>query len=242
MNTILVPFHLDQRVDGLPFPDALVIEPGDLPDAPPWERLAVMYDPVADAVAAADRPLVVSGDCTTSLGTLAGLQRKGCDPAIAWFDAHGDFNTHETTITGYLGGMPLALAVGRGDPTIRERLRLRPVPEDRVILADARDLDPPERIALDASAVRRVKVEEMVPPDGDIYLHLDFDVLHPDELDGLILPVAGGPPLATLTSALRRLADTGRVVGVGVACTFHPHRTRQDQLARVIGAVLNALN
>ena len=242
MNTILVPFHLDERVDGLPFPDALVIEPGSLPDAPPWERLAALYDPVAGEVAAADRPLVVSADCTTSLGTLAGLQRKGCDPAIAWFDAHGDFNTHETTVTGYLGGMPLALAVGRGDPTLRERLGLRPVPEARVILGDARDLDPPERIALDASAVRRVKVAEMVPPDGDIYVHLDLDVLHPDELDGLILPVAGGPSLATLISALRRLADTGRVVAVGVACTFHPHRTRQDQLAGVIDAVLEALD
>src|SRR5262249_23885999 len=158
MNTILVPYHLDEMVDVLPFPDALAIQPGDLPDAPPWERLAALYDPVADAVAAADRPLVVSGDCTTSLGTLAGLQRKGCDPAIAWFDAHGDFNTHETTLSGYLGGMPLALPVGRGDPTLRDRLDLRPVPENRVILGEARDLDPPERLALDASAGRRGRV------------------------------------------------------------------------------------
>ncbi len=240
MDAILVPFHLDERVEGLSYPGAAVVAAGVLPDAPAWERLACLYEPVAAAVARAERPLVVSGDCTTALGALAGLQRKGIDPGVVWLDAHGDFNTHETTLSGYLGGMPLALAVGRGDPTVRERLGLRPLREDRVVLADARDLDPPERKALDGSRVRRAAVASIVAPDGDLYVHIDLDVLSPDELDGLRFPAPGGPPLAALVAALRRLADTGRVVGVGLACTYFPERATRHRVARVVDAVLGA--
>ncbi|HKA88766.1 MAG TPA: arginase family protein [Haliangiales bacterium] len=242
MDAILVPYHLDERVDGLAFAGATVVHAGTLPDAPAWARLAHLYEPVAAAVARVERPLVVSGDCTTALGALAGLQRRGIDPAVVWLDAHGDFNTHETTLSGYLGGMPLALAVGRGDATVRDRLGLRPVREERVVLADARDLDPPERAALDASAVRRSSVADLVPPDGDLYVHVDIDVLDPTELAGLRFPAPGGPPLATVVAALRRLSATRRILGVGLALTFDPDRTSRGQVSAVIASVLAALD
>ena len=83
----------------------------DLPPGDPWERLAFLYSRVAHAVAGG--PAVVeSGDCTTALGTVAGLHRAGVDPAIVWFDAHGDVQTLETTASGYLGGLPLRLLAG----------------------------------------------------------------------------------------------------------------------------------
>jgi arginase len=241
LDPILVPYHLDERLDALTFPGATVVDAGPPPAAPAWERLGFLYRPVVDAVARAPRPLVVSGDCTTALAALAGLQAKGIDPGVVWLDAHGDFNTHETTLSGYLGGMPLALAVGRGDATLRERIGLRPLREERVALADARDLDPPERAALAGSRVRRSSVADIVAPDGDLYVHIDLDVLSPDELDGLRYPVPGGPPLAGMVAALRRLADTDRVMGVGLACTYFPERAARHQVARVVDAVLGAL-
>ena len=54
--------------------------------------------------------VVASGDCLTALGTVAGLQAAGADPAVVWFDAHGDVQTPETTSSGYLAGMSLRSA------------------------------------------------------------------------------------------------------------------------------------
>jgi arginase len=77
-------------------------------------------------------PVVVSGDCTTSIGTMAGLQRAGVDAGIVWLDAHGDVQTLETTASGYLGGLPLRLLAGYRPELIADRLGLRPVPERQV--------------------------------------------------------------------------------------------------------------
>lgn len=142
-----MPYHLDERLDvfdlGLPVDHEVTAR---LPAGTPWERMAVLYEQVARTVAAQDSPsVVISGDCTTSLGVLAGLQRAGHDIGIVWFDAHADFHTERTSTSGYLGGMPLALAVGVGTLTLPTALGLRPVAETRTVLIDARDTDPGER-------------------------------------------------------------------------------------------------
>ncbi|HZC27870.1 MAG TPA: arginase family protein, partial [Actinopolymorphaceae bacterium] len=121
MTVLGVAYHLDEPLGDFDFPlppDHLV--KADLPDgAPPWERMAELYDMVATEVAAAARtgatPLIQSGDCTTSLGVVAGLQRAGLTPGVVWFDAHGDIHTPESTASGYLGGMPLRMLAGEGD-------------------------------------------------------------------------------------------------------------------------------
>ena len=132
-----VPWHLDEYLPGLDVPLAAdtVIRP-DLPPGDVWDRLAALYSRVADAVAGmtgpGTRPVVVSGDCPTALGTMAGLQRAGIDAGIAWLDAHGDLQTLETTTSGYLGGghrlylVPGTLG-GRPHRALpRSRIRLRP--------------------------------------------------------------------------------------------------------------------
>ena len=85
------------------------------------------------------------GDCTFSIGVLAGLQREFSELTLVWFDAHGDFNTPQTTPSGFIGRMPLAMPCGRGEQTIVEGGRARVEPEANVILADAHDLDPGEK-------------------------------------------------------------------------------------------------
>ncbi|HMG29645.1 MAG TPA: arginase family protein [Jiangellaceae bacterium] len=104
---------------------------------------------------------MISGDCTTSIGTVAGLQRAGLDPGIVWFDPHGDVQTLETTASGYLGGMPLRVLTGYRPELIAESLGLDPIPEERVLLVDARDLDPPEVDYLAGSAICRCAIEEV---------------------------------------------------------------------------------
>lgn len=159
----------------------------------------------------------MSGDCTTSLGVMAGLQRAAVSPSIVWFDAHGDVQTLETTESGYLGGIPLRIIAGYRPELISTALGLTPVAEDKIVLVDARDLDPPERAYLDASAITRLPVEDVnadLLPAGAIYLHIDLDVIDPAELPWLLFPAAGGP---SLTAAAARVVATGRVAAVGLA-------------------------
>jgi arginase len=88
-------------------------------------------------------PVVLSGNCHACLGTLSALDRPA---AVVWFDAHGDLNTPDTTVTGYFDGMALATAMGWcWNNLAQEMVRYAPVHEDDVILAGGRDLDPAER-------------------------------------------------------------------------------------------------
>jgi arginase len=234
VSIIYVPYHLDERLPdlGVALPDATEVAV-DLPDADVWSRLARLYDAVADAVARAVRAgpaaagpaVVVSGDCTASIGMATGLQRAGLDPAVVWFDAHGDVQTLETTTSGYLGGMALRLLVGYRPELVAERLGLRPPPEERVVLVDARDLDPPEAEYLASARIRRLTLDELTAqtlPAGPLLVNLDLDVIDPAHLPGLRYPAAGGPDTPAFLRAVRTVLDSGRVAAVNVACTWHP--------------------
>src|SRR5690349_6942197 len=216
----------------------------ELPDGVDmWHRLGALYEQVARAVAAErHRPLVVvTGDCIAGLGVLAGLQRAGRDPGIVWFDAHGDFHTEATTISGFLGGLPLALAAGVGTLTLPELLELRPVPPQRVLLVGARDIDLPELRLLDERAVPRVDsvedLDEADLPEGELYLHLDMDVVDPEDVPELRYPAPDGPSLDAVLDAAARVITTGRVVAVCVSASWRPG-PGVDQRHRAVRRVL----
>jgi len=234
VTVIAVPFHLDEHLPGLELPLVAdrTIAP-DLPEGRPWERMAALYEEVAEAVVAEVRagrvPVVLSGDCTTSLGVVAGLQRAGRDPRVVWFDAHGDVQTPQTSSSGYLGGFPVRQLVGGSDRTAPERLGLRPVPEGDVVLVGARDLDPPEVEYLAGSEIRRVPVDDVGDVEGPVYLHVDVDVT--DDLPGLLFPAPGGPSLAAVTAAVRGIVAAGGVAAVGIACTYRPGSGAAHHLA-----------
>ena len=248
MTRILVPYHLDEHrpdLDVPATPDHTITV--TLPAGDPWTRMTALYEWVAAAVADAVRndasPVVFSGDCTTSLGTMAGLQRASEDPAIVWFDAHGDVQTVETSASGYLGGMPLRLLLGYRPDLIGDRLGLRPVPEERAVLVGARDLDPPEVDYLRKAGVRSPGVAEVsadILPDGPLYLHLDLDVVDPGELPGLLFPAPNGPTLAAVGNAVRTVIQTGRVAAIGVGCTWNPGRGAAERVRTEIESILMA--
>jgi arginase len=248
---ILVPYHLDTYLPDLDVPfEADVTLTTPLPDGDPWERMAHLYEwvgsAVADAVRGGELPVVASGDCTTAVGIVTGLQRSGVDPAIVWFDAHGDVQTVETSASGYLGGMPLRMLTGYGRPLLADRLGTHDIAEDRIVLVDGRDLDPPEVEYLRRSRILRRSVAELAAgalpdgalPDGPIYLHLDCDVVDPDDLPGLMYPAPGGPRLGPVGEALRAVIATGRVAAVGIACTWRPGHGSGDRMRPVISGLL----
>jgi arginase len=244
VTIIVVPYHQDERLpDGvIPLPVAgefLVLQP-DLPGDDIWTRMAALQSAAADQIAAAIRaggPLtVLSGDCLLAMAALAGSQRAGVHPGIVWFDAHGDVHTLQSSTSGYLGGLSLRLVLGAHPELLAEPLGLQPVTEDRAVLVDARDLDPPEADFLQTSAVRRSSVadlDESTVPPGPLILHVDVDVVDPTELTGLLFPAPGGPSASAVTRAVYRVLATGRVTVLNIACPWRPTAQHRVQQARV---------
>jgi arginase len=224
---ILTPFFLDDPLPGLerlPEPDWIINKP-DITAIEKQQRLVKLYQPlremVANTIRRGHRPVSIAGDCCTSLAVLAGLQLTGLSPTLIWFDAHGDFNTWETTPSGFLGGMPLAMLVGRGDQTIVTGVGLKAFPESQVILTDARDLDPGERRTLARSEVQHIidasDLLEIPLPNGSLYVHFDTDLINPKEAPAVNYLAEGGPSVAVLKRLFRRIAQTGRLKAVSVS-------------------------
>jgi arginase len=221
--------------------DTVVVSKG-----PAGAMLERLYAGVGARVAASDGPVVVaSGDCTTSLAVVAGLQRRGIVPGVIWLDAHGDFNTPRTTRSGYLGGMALALLVGRAGTSFAKAIGLHAVAEDACALVGARDLDPAEREALERSAVRRItdvsSLAEVPLPAPPWYVHLDVDVIDPRELPPLRFPAPGGPGINAVATALRALARRGTIAALGLACTFTPAAFARADALKVVTPLIDSL-
>ena len=196
-----------------------------LPDASPTERMGALCHALADEVAAVQAegnlPVVIAADCTASIGVLAGLQRQLPDFTLVWYDAHGDFNTHETTPSGFIGGMPLAMLCGRGEQTIVGGAGAKAHPESDIILTDARDLDPGEDQAVANSALTHLPnvadLSSLPLPNKPIYIHFDCDVLHLSDLSAVSYPAEGGPTLDIVEASLAHVAGTGRVAAISVS-------------------------
>ncbi len=219
---------------GFAVPEPHVTLTPKLPDADPFERMGELYRHLADFVAVTDHPASYAGDCVSSIGVLAGLERRGVRPTLLWMDAHGDFNTPETSPSGFPGGMPLAMLTGRGNQTIVDAVGLTPLADSQVVLVDARDLDPAEGAALAASGIDRATVEQLISnplPDGPLYVHLDTDIVDPADMPALNYPVPNGPALASVHAAMTRLAATNRVVAFSVS-SWNPALPGADIAAR----------
>lgn len=180
-----------------------------------------LADRVSEAAEAGRRPVGVAGDCCATIPVMAGLQRAGIHPLFLWLDAHGDFNTWDTTPSGFLGGMPLAMMVGLGEQTMIENVRMDPIPDGDVIMSDGRDLDPGEHELVEASRLRHFPdVLELLRCDlsgRPVYVHFDTDILDPSEAPAMGYPAPGGPPSCDLERVFRHLADHCDIAALSIS-------------------------
>jgi arginase len=204
---------------------------------------------VDDALSAGALPILLAGECSIGLTTLPTALRHRPDAVVLWLDAHGDFNTPETTLTASLSGMSLAGACGRWNAGLTPDA----VPEDRVVLAGVRDLDPEERKALEGSDVTVVgasPVETLVAVknalDGaPVYIHLDLDVLDPAIFPARE-PAPGGLAPEKLFDLLEAVVADCELVGVEVT-TFEAPEDEEDRqeasavVMRVLEPLLEAI-
>src|SRR5829696_788233 len=204
-------------------------------------RLVVHVDRAiggSGASATPPRLLVVGGDCTSHAGAMAGLKRRYPDSrlAIAWFDAHGDFNIPATTPSGNVWGMPFAMLCGRGDPGLVAAVSGPTVKEEDAALLGGQVLDEQESRMLAASPVAMFGAGMLAGPAGlaaletwarvvgdrtdGMYIAFDLDAL--DESEGISVAMSEpkGLSIWTATVALRLLAATNRIVGFGPTATM----------------------
>lgn len=257
---------------------------GDAPNDPGWApdpdpraknralicaylpRLAVTVQ-AALAPAPADEPggpaarlLILGGDCTSHAGALAGLRaaRPGQRFGVAWFDAHGDFNTPDTTPSGNVWGMPFAMMVGRGEADLLKAAAAPTVDEADAALLGGQVLDEQESRMLAASRVAHFGAGMLGTEAGmaalgawaravarrvdAFYVAFDMDAL--DGADGwaVTMPEPGGLSLQTAVEAVRTIAGASPIAGFGATAVLigrggDPERTA-DAVATLAEAAL----
>ena len=182
-----------------------------------WKRLGMSLGHFADIVAKNERDgyftVGLLATCPSMPGLVAGLQRSGAtgEPlriGMLWLDAHPDFNTPETTRSGSLGGMPVAVATGRALQVMRLDAKLDPPMADRhIVMGGVRLTDPLEQHLLDTSQIEQLTVEDLQKQTAAVwaqldrlnrisdklYVHIDMDVLDPREVMDHGNKVPGGP-------------------------------------------------
>jgi arginase family enzyme len=194
---------------------------------------------VEDMLATGAFPVLTSSDCSICMTTFQAVVRDTPDVRVLWLDAHGDFNTPDSTPSGFLGGMCLAAACGRWDAGFAAALE-----PSRVLMCGVRDLDPGERVLVETAGVPVARPSEVADAlRGDrVYVHLDVDVLDPSILPSQF-PVDRGlsdTGLRTLLAEVKRDAD---VMGVEVTAFEAPadpveRARRTDLVAEIVKALL----
>jgi arginase len=222
---IAVPYHLGLRAVEVGLGPLVVLEALKQPCVmvEGTGGVAGINAMLTQAVAAHARPaIVLAGNCNSCLGTIAALE----DPGVVWLDAHGDFNTPETTISGALEGMSLAIATGH----CHHELMGRPIAEENVVLGATRSLDRLEESRLEVSRIEVASLDTLPAAiDGlarrvkTIYLHIDLDVLDPQFSPGVNFSEPGGISPDELFAVVKRVIATGKLGAVALT-NFNPDR------------------
>ncbi|HEV2060033.1 MAG TPA: arginase family protein [Solirubrobacteraceae bacterium] len=165
---------------------------------------------VDDAMEAERIPILLAGECSICISTLPVVVGRRPDVRVLWLDAHPDFNTPDTSPSGYLGGMCLAGACGLWDTGFGAGLD-----PARVIMFGVRDVDGPERVALDRCGVHRLG-EPAQLQGMELFVHLDLDVLDP-EFHPASFPAPLGLAPAALVEVLSYVAAEATLVGAEIA-------------------------
>ena len=233
-----------------------------------WNRMALANANFADAVREGSRDDVITigleANCNNLLGMLAGLKYDSDGNArrvgLVFIDAHGDFNVPETTLSGMLGGMPVAIAAGHALHNIRKTTGLaEPLPMSHIVWGGVRDLDPLEADRFAEYEVRQFSVQDIRELSANlkkqmrdlsdrvdvIYVHIDMDVLDPAEVPGHNLTVDDGPSSEDLAAALTLMFENPKATALGIASTpsfnLDPDGvSRQAALNLIEGAIRGA--
>ena len=205
------------------------------------------YHAAREAVEAGDLPVFIGGDHSMSIGTIGGVTHY--EPVgLIWIDAHGDFNTPETTLSGNVHGMSLAVLLGKGYPELLHvgRMGAKLKAQD-VVMIGIRDLDPKERDRLRESdiavytmrdidergigVVAREALDKLAHHQR-LHVSLDMDGLDPMVVPGVGTTVPGGLTYREAQLLMEIIADTGRLASLDIV-EINPILDQQNQTAQI---------
>jgi len=213
---------------------------------------------VEQAYRAGTLPVVLGGDCTIALGTLAGLRRYAHTLGLLYFDRDADLNTPGTTASGCCDGMVVAHIVGRGAPELVRFWSEPPlVREPDVMLYGLDRLDPPEQRLLKDSSIRHCDTSEIArrgleasaelalarlhASTREFLLHFDLDVIAAEDFPAVDLPGTGGLRLGQVRQALEIFARAKSLAAVEITA-YNPERDPDGEWAKaVVELIVGAL-
>ena len=230
-----------------------------------WNRMAMANANFANVVREGLQDNLITigleANCNDLLGMLSGLKYDSDGNTrrvgLVFYDSHGDFNVPETTLSGMLGGMPVAVAAGHALHNLRQTTGLaEPLPMSDIMWGGVRDLDPLEADRFREYEVRQVSVRDIREISDNfrkqfaaladavdvVYVHVDMDVLEPDEVPGHGLAVPDGPSSKALANAIGVMFENPKTVALGIASTPSFNRdpegvSRQAALNLIEGAI-----
>ena len=222
----------------------------------------VMGGEIANIVAQARREgkaiVMTGGSCLHVTGVVGGLQDAHGAAArigLVWFDAHGDFNTPKTTLTGSLGGMPVAVCAGLAYPEWREGSHIvAPLPTDRIVQVDVRNLDEAEERLIRATDVviaapapgfpgadLAQTIADLAAKVDMIYLHVDHDILDAAYTPNHRTAEPNGPDMAQTLAAIDTVMATGKVVAFALVSVYGKGEGAEKSVASGIELLHGAL-
>ena len=203
---------------------------------------------IRDAIERQARPIILSGNCgTAALSAMAALDPRST--GIIWFDAHADFNTPETSPSGFLDGMGLAILTGRCWRRLAERFEsFQPVLDSQVIQIGVREKDPPEVQLLQQSGIKQIptvalaELPEVLRQLGTntVYVHVDLDVIDTSEGRANGWACGGGLSLNQLRDALELIGRSASIVAGAVTC-YDPAVDADGRIGRAIPRIVELL-
>jgi len=218
-----------------------------------------LAEQVGKAIAANKFPFVLAGSCHNCVGTLAGLDQNSL--GVIWFDAHGDFNTPETTTSGMLDGMGLAMATGRCWKMMLKSIPgFTPIPDANVIHIGGHDFDPEEKSLLRGSGIGMVEpasnvdlmrkslevaLNKLSQQVKKVYIHMDLDVLDTGEALANHAASPGGVSVEFVLEAIGMIKERFEVCA-GAIGSFDPDYDKEDTVLNagigIIKAIVSRFN
>lgn len=217
-----------------------------------------LADKVSDIIKEGRFPLVLGGDHSVAIGTIAGIASHKKNFGVIWFDAHGDLNTPETSPSGNIHGMPLAVSLGYGHKDLVEIMDFYPkVKPENVVVIGVRDLDKEEREfirdigikvytmhEIDRMGMAKVMEEAIAylkERTEGIHLSIDLDGLDPDDAPGVGTPVTGGVTYREGHLAMEMLAEADILISAELV-EVNPILDRRNKTAEMaVGLIASAL-